>query len=237
MFDPQRTVAHRSHRMPIVTPSYPQQNTACTVSDSMLKVMQDDFRSSLVICEEIISSKDTWDKLFETPNFFAKYQHFLVLEASSDTEEKQLEWHGFVESMMHHLIRSLASDSIELAHIWSKPYPPPGEGHEKLCLYWFVGLDIKTQAASALNPPQHLELSTPIKKFCDLVMRAANRRRIWKTGMKMEATYKEMKELEQYLPPGEWLKLKTEQTLSLTSSSEQARDLLNYTGNSNKCTH
>jgi poly(A) polymerase len=44
------------------------------------------------------SGRGTWEKLFETPNFFGKYRHFIVLEASSACEEDQLQWEGLVES-------------------------------------------------------------------------------------------------------------------------------------------
>ena len=40
----------------------------------------------------------TWDRLFEPPNFFTKYRHFIVLEASSACEEDQLQCVGPVES-------------------------------------------------------------------------------------------------------------------------------------------
>ena len=68
--------------------------------------MKEEFRLSLAICEEIVSGKATWDKLFETPNFFAKYRHFIVLEVSSKTEEDHLEWYGLVESKIRHLVNT-----------------------------------------------------------------------------------------------------------------------------------
>ena len=67
--------------------------------------MKEEFRQSLAICEEIVTGKATWDKLFETPNFFAKYRHFIVLEVASKTEEDHLEWYGLVESKIRHLVR------------------------------------------------------------------------------------------------------------------------------------
>ena len=75
--------------------------------------------------------KTNWEKLFEAPNFFAKYRHFLVLEASSATEEDQLEWYGYVESKVRHLILNLEREAIELAHVWPKTYPSLEEGREK----------------------------------------------------------------------------------------------------------
>ena len=89
--------------------------------------MKEEFRLSLSICEEIIAGKvnidqtlvvqmiiiskqyplfnqtdviiqATWEKLFESPNFFLKYRHYIVLEASSATEADQIQWYGHVES-------------------------------------------------------------------------------------------------------------------------------------------
>ena len=51
-----------------------------------------------------------WDKLFEPPNFFAKYRHFIVLEASSGCEEDQLQWEGLVESKVGPTSPSYATD-------------------------------------------------------------------------------------------------------------------------------
>merc|ERR550519_2974532 len=80
VWDPRFNVGDRFHVMPIITPAYPQMNSTYNVSNSTLRVMQEEFKSSLAICEEILSSKATWDKLFEPPNFFTKYRHFIVPE-------------------------------------------------------------------------------------------------------------------------------------------------------------
>ena len=117
--------------------------------------------------------KATWDKLFESPNFFGKYRHFIVLEASATTEEDQLEWYGLVESKVRHLILNLEREAIDLAHVWPKTYPSLEEGREKTCCYWFVGLALKTQASEDGTKAQNLDLTTPIKSFTETLMRAA----------------------------------------------------------------
>ena len=43
--------------MPIITPAYPQQNSTFNVTQSTLKVMQEEFKSSLAICEEILAGR------------------------------------------------------------------------------------------------------------------------------------------------------------------------------------
>ena len=43
--------------MPIITPAYPQQNSTFNVTQSTLKVMQEEFKASLAICEEIMAGR------------------------------------------------------------------------------------------------------------------------------------------------------------------------------------
>merc|ERR1719351_143674 len=79
VWDPRQVVGDRFHLMPIITPAYPQQNSTFNVSNSTLKVMQGEFEASMKICEDIVAGKVSWEKLFEPPNFFCKYRHFIVL--------------------------------------------------------------------------------------------------------------------------------------------------------------
>lgn len=223
VWDPRQNVSDRFHLMPIITPAYPQQNSTFNVSRSTLEVMKKEFEISLAICEEIRLGKATWDKLFETPNFFAKYKHFLVLEASSNTEEDQLEWYGLVESKVRHLISNLEREAIELAHVWPKTYPSLEPEREKTCCYWFIGLVIAPQggAGESGEQRQQLDLTTPIRKFTELVWSAASSIAMWKEGMKVEATYYKRKQLAKFLPPDERQKLKTERRSAVAISQTQ----------------
>jgi len=213
VWDPRYNVADRFHIMPIITPAYPQQNSTFNVTQSTLKVMQEEFKSSLAITEEIISGKVGWDKLFETPNFFGKYRHFIVLEASSECEEDQLQWEGLVESKVRHLISNLERENISLAHVWPKPFPALAEDHAKTTCYWFVGLVVGGSAGA------HLDLTTPIKNFSDIVMRSAIQIKMWKSGMKIEAYYKKRKALSAYLPESDHWKLRSERKSSVVGGA------------------
>jgi len=206
VWDPRFNVGDRFHVMPIITPAYPQMNSTYNVSNSTLRVMQEEFKSSLAICEEILSSKATWDKLFEPPNFFTKYRHFIVLEASSECEEDQLQWVGLVESKVRHLVANLEREAINLAHIWPKTYSSLEDGKEKICCYWFIGLKLDMEGGKG----GQLDLTTPIKAFTDIVMRSAIQINVWKTGMKILADYKRRKDLKIYLPHSEHWKLKND---------------------------
>lgn len=76
--------------MPIITPVYPQQNSTFNVSISTRIIMQKAFENGLTITDKIMTGKATWDKLFEPPNFFGKYKHYIVLLATSSSTEDQL---------------------------------------------------------------------------------------------------------------------------------------------------
>lgn len=106
--------------MPIITPAYPQQNSTFNVSVSTRTIMQEAFENGLGITEEIIIGKATWDKLFEPPNFFGKYKHYIVLLARSSSAEDQLEWCGLVESKIRHLIGNEMNKYIyRTVHVFS----------------------------------------------------------------------------------------------------------------------
>ena len=143
VWDKQKNVVDQLNRMPILTPVYPQQNSSFNVTRSTLEILNEEFRLSLTICEEIINGKATWDKLFDTPNFYAKYQHYIIIEASSSTDIDQIQWYGHVESKIRHLVCDLERQLLQLAQVWTKCYSSLEEGKEKRICYWFIGLRLK----------------------------------------------------------------------------------------------
>ena len=152
--------------------------------------------------------EEAGDRLFESPNFFSKYRHFIVLEASSISEEDQLTWEGLVESKVRHLVANLEREAISLAHVWPKNYRSlvsifisvfcqsvcfslpkiysliltnidfQVEGCDKICCYWFIGLKVDMKEGAGGS----LDLTSPIKAFTDIVMRSAIQINVWKTG-------------------------------------------------------
>jgi poly(A) polymerase len=75
VWDPRYNVSDRFHIMPIITPAYPQQNSTFNVSQSTLKVMQEEFRASLAICEEIVAGEFRNKEIFKKvdKSFFNKF--------------------------------------------------------------------------------------------------------------------------------------------------------------------
>nr|XP_029500747.1 poly(A) polymerase gamma-like [Oncorhynchus nerka] len=116
--------------MPIITPAYPQQNSTYNVSSSTRTIMSEEFKYGLSVTDDILQGKTDWSKLFQPPNFFLKYKHYIVLTASASTEENQLEWIGLVESKIRVLVGNLErNEYITLAHVNPTSFP----GNKESC--------------------------------------------------------------------------------------------------------
>nr|XP_033325207.1 poly(A) polymerase type 3 isoform X1 [Megalopta genalis]XP_033325209.1 poly(A) polymerase type 3 isoform X1 [Megalopta genalis]XP_033325210.1 poly(A) polymerase type 3 isoform X1 [Megalopta genalis] len=194
VWDPRVNISDRYHLMPIITPAYPQQNSTFNVSVSTRTIMQEAFETGLSITEEIIMGKATWDKLFEPPNFFGKYKHYIVLLARSLTAEDQLEWCGLVESKIRHLIGTLERNPhITLAHVNPEAFPPLEPEPEGHCSMWFIGL------LFAKSENLNIDLTYDIKSFVDSIQRQAEQLKMLKEGMWIEAKHVKKKDLHNYV--------------------------------------
>ncbi|KAK1796135.1 hypothetical protein P4O66_009219 [Electrophorus voltai] len=167
VWDPRVTPSDRYHLMPIITPAYPQQNSTYNVSVSTRNIMVEEFKQGLAITDEILQNKAEWSKLFEAPNFFQKYKHYIVLLASASTEKQHLEWIGLVESKIRILVGNLEKNEfITLAHVNPQSFPGPKEGNDKeeFSTMWVIGIDFKKMEGS-----EHLnvDLTFDIQSFTD----------------------------------------------------------------------
>uniref|UniRef100_A0AAR2LJZ5 Poly(A) polymerase n=1 Tax=Pygocentrus nattereri TaxID=42514 RepID=A0AAR2LJZ5_PYGNA len=196
VWDPRVTPSDRYHLMPIITPAYPQQNSTYNVSVSTRNIMVEEFKQGLAITDEILQNKADWSKLFEAPNFFQKYKHYIVLLASASTEKQHLEWVGLVESKIRILVGNLEKNEfITLAHVNPQSFPGPKEGSENTM--WVIGIDFKKMEGS-----EHLnvDLTFDIQSFTDTVYRQAISSKMFEPDMKITAMHVKRKQLHQLLP-------------------------------------
>ncbi|XP_063079348.1 poly(A) polymerase alpha isoform X2 [Engraulis encrasicolus] len=200
VWDPRVTPSDRYHLMPIITPAYPQQNSTYNVSGSTRAVMVDEFKQGLAITDEIMLNKAEWSKLFEAPNFFQKYKHYIVLLASAPTEKQHLEWVGLVESKIRILVGNLEKNEfITLAHVNAHSFPGPKEGTDKeeFSTMWVIGIVFKKMEGSDnLN----VDLTVDIQSFTDTVYRQAISSKMFETEMKITAKHVKRRQLQQLLP-------------------------------------
>ncbi|CAH0718570.1 unnamed protein product, partial [Brenthis ino] len=221
VWDPRVNVSDRFHLMPIITPAYPQQNSTFNVSASTRTVIMEEFRLGLAITDEIMLGKCGWERLFEAPNFFSRYKHFIMLMASSARAPDQLQWCGLVESKIRHLITTLERNQhITIAHVNPEcynsvplntnngqplalppgtPVPPEnanenGEVKANVCSMWFIGLVFdKTNV--------NVDLTYDISSFTEAVHYQAENTNMLREGMTIEARHVRRKQLHQYLSP------------------------------------
>ncbi|KAK9956262.1 hypothetical protein ABG768_014007 [Culter alburnus] len=200
VWDPRVTPSDRYHLMPIITPAYPQQNSTYNVSASTRAIMVEEFKRGLAITDEILQNKADWSKLFEAPNFFQKYKHYIVLLASAQTEKQHLEWVGLVESKIRILVGNLEKNEfITLAHVNPQSFPGPKEGTDKeeFSTMWVIGIVFKKMEGSEnLN----VDLTFDIQSFTDTVYRQAITSKMFEQDMKITAMHVKRKQLHQLLP-------------------------------------
>ncbi|CAB1342641.1 unnamed protein product [Coregonus sp. 'balchen'] len=225
VWDPRVTPSDRYHLMPIITPAYPQQNSTYNVSASTRAVMVDEFKHGLAITDEILQNKAEWSKLFEAPNFFQKYKHYIVLLASAPTEKQHLEWVGLVESKIRILVGNLEKNEfITLAHVNPQSFPGPKESREKeeVSTMWVIGVIFKKMEASEnLN----VDLTIDIQSFTDTVYRQAMNSKMFEVDMKIQAMHVKRRQLHQLLPNLVMPKRRKHSTEGLRQMNDSSLDL------------
>ncbi|XP_037669881.1 poly(A) polymerase beta [Choloepus didactylus] len=224
MWDPRVNPSDRYHLMPIITPAYPQQNSTYNVSVSTRMVMIEEFKQGLALTHEILLSRAEWSKLFEAPNFFQKYKHYIVLLASSPTEKQHLEWVGLVESKIRILVGSLEKNEfITLAHVNPQSFPAPKENPDKeeFRTMWVIGLVLKKPENSEILS---IDLTYDIQSFTDTVYRQAINSKMFEMDMKIAAMHLRRKELHQLLP-NHVLQKKKAEGVRLTALNDNGPDV------------
>ncbi|XP_065199596.1 poly(A) polymerase type 3 isoform X1 [Planococcus citri] len=210
VWDPRYNIPDRAHLMPIITPAYPQQNSTFNVSKSTLSIVVKELQTGFRISEEIICGRANWRLLFEKPNFFARYKHFILLIASSSTTEEHLEWYGLVEAKVRHLVTILEKNKC-ICQVHANPEifklkpdyfetigsesPKENEPVEQRPnSLWAVGLEFAEVKGASIN------LTPEIQNFTNAVMKHANGIKMYKETMKIETKYVRRKNLNSYLP-------------------------------------
>ncbi|XP_013199282.1 poly(A) polymerase type 3 isoform X2 [Amyelois transitella] len=238
VWDPRVNLSDRFHLMPIITPAYPQQNSTFNVSASTRTVIMEEFRVGLSITDEIMLNKSGWERLFEAPNFFSRYKHFIVLLASSANPDDQLQWCGLIESKIRHLINTLERNQhITIAHVNPECYnsvPLNTNNGQPLAMPPGAPMPVPADPAPVVEKnengevmPNHcsmwfiglvfektnlnVDLTYDILSFTKAVHYQADHANMLRDGMTIEARHVRRKQLHQYLSP---CLLKRERTAS-----------------------
>ncbi|KIK53275.1 hypothetical protein GYMLUDRAFT_49451 [Collybiopsis luxurians FD-317 M1] len=127
VWNPKLYPADRSHRMPIITPTYPAMCATHNVTASTQMITTEEFKRGADIVDKVIVGTAQWSELFQKHDFFHKYRYYLQIIASTGDADLQIKWSGTVESRIRQLVMKLEYvDSLILAHPFIK-------GFEQVC--------------------------------------------------------------------------------------------------------
>ena len=194
VWDSRNSEQDAMHKMPIITPAFPEQNTTYNVRKSTLSVIQDEFERAFKICVLISINKAEWNVLFEPVNFFTKYKHYLVVQVDTETEHDLLEWQGLLESRIRFLIEKLETirKHIDVACVFPEPINqegPPSSSPDRVKPVfkssYFVGLQLHTGQKDI-----DLPLADPIGQFLERVHEIARKNKFTLTANIVAHYYK-----------------------------------------------
>ncbi|XP_073350174.1 poly(A) polymerase type 3-like [Pagrus major] len=220
-WDPRVNPSDCCHLMPIITPAYPQQNTSFNVSPFTFNIITEEIKRGHVIAEEIQQEKADWSKLFEMPEFYAKYKHYILLQASSAPDQQHLEWVGLVESKIRLLVGNLErKEHISLAHVNPRSITCPVKANDKwgLSTTWMIGLLFNTQSSKNVN----IDLTFELSAFKDTFQSLATNSQIYEEGMTISTTYRRRENLCWAMPDGGHKQVFTKKPKPAVSSNMSA---------------
>ncbi|KAI3379881.1 hypothetical protein SNEBB_002275 [Seison nebaliae] len=179
VWDPKMTRKDKFDVMPIITPTYPHQNSTYNVTSSSLKIILKEFRRAFDSVEKVFDGTMQWIDLFQPLNFFQRYKNYLVIVGKAETEEFNLEWQGLLESRLRHLVLALEQvGSIKLVHLHQNPYKHK-KGKEKITT-WALGLEVDPEKCNGTaENPMRINLQECIDQFSEAIMKYNQN---WKHG-------------------------------------------------------
>ena len=100
IWDPRKNPIDKRDLMPIITPTYPCQNSTYNVTVSTLHIMKQEFTRSAQVCTAITKGEQCFDALFEKQDFFKLHKNFLQIKVTAQSAEELKKWSGFVFSRL-----------------------------------------------------------------------------------------------------------------------------------------
>ncbi|XP_053964086.1 poly(A) polymerase type 3-like [Anastrepha ludens] len=204
-----------SHLMPIITPAYPQYNSAFNVSEATKKVIINELNRGMATMNVIMSDGAPWDLLFEAPSFFYRYHHFIVVLVTSQTSQDQLQWCGLVQSKIRLLVDDVQhKHHMSLVHAnptcfeykkddvptqsnsgkENEPSDNPAVDTAPFCSMLFIGLEFEYKEKNS-----KVDLTGSFKYFAERITQHAVNKKMLRDGMNIEVKRIKRKSLSHYL--------------------------------------
>ncbi|VDM20814.1 unnamed protein product [Hydatigera taeniaeformis] len=161
VWDPRHNPTDQYHLMPILTPSYPSQNSTYNVQRSNRIIIDREIKHGLSVVKEILLQKRPWSDLFE-PAFFFTYRHYVVVIVTGEEKRPFKERCGLVESRLRILVSSAENNRyVKLAHVNCHSYGKgPLDGDAPFVKKWFIGMEFDRNPTSSTSLTNHSSTAT-----------------------------------------------------------------------------
>ncbi|KAF5403827.1 Nucleotidyl transferase domain and Poly(A) polymerase [Paragonimus heterotremus] len=174
VWDPRLNPPDQYHLMPILTPSYPSQNSTYNVQRSNRIIIERELKLGLSIAADALMHKQPWSNLFESA-FFFHYRHYVVVIVTGSVQRSFVELCGLVESRLRVLISNFEMNRyVKIAHVNCGAYGKGAcDGDAELVRKWFIGMEFDRNpnslsnltTANAEKPTLNVDLSEQINSF------------------------------------------------------------------------
>lgn len=141
IWDPRKNPIDKRDLMPIITPTYPCQNSTYNVTVSTLHIMKQELHNASMVCASIAKDEEKWEKLFERVDFFSLHKNFLQIKVTAASAEELKKWSGFVFSRLRKMIEQIEDSTAGTLHIHpcTEEFKDPQQDQDTHVLY-YMGL-------------------------------------------------------------------------------------------------
>ncbi|TNN06460.1 Poly(A) polymerase gamma isoform 1 [Schistosoma japonicum] len=177
VWDPRLNPSDQYHLMPILTPSYPSQNSTYNVQRSNRIIIERELKQGLNVVRASMMHKRSWSNLFEAA-FFFQYRHYVVVIVVGNVKHTFIELCGLVESRLRVLVSNFEVNRyVKMAHINCRAYGKgPNDDDANFVRKWFIGMEFDRNTNSLTStvhnsntagekPTLNVDLSENISSF------------------------------------------------------------------------
>ncbi|KAL3098511.1 hypothetical protein niasHT_021370 [Heterodera trifolii] len=172
-----RTTICQQLTMPIITPTFPEQNVGANLNGPTAKVILNELR----IAFQQIRNGQNFNSLLKSKKFSEKYAHFILVVCSGHQinlakftpfvgKSIRYELHNFLQNS------SLLSKRVDFFHVYPKAFPvngsSSGEHSNRVISQWLVGIELLP--GKIVDPELRSELSQMLGNFDAKVKNAFN---------------------------------------------------------------
>ena len=140
----------RQNVMPMITPAYPAFNSSLSVNTHSLEVMRAELLRGVQIIKDVEAAGGVggWNKLFESHDFFVRYDRYMMMNILGCDKEEKENWAGYVVSRARKLVERVGRLPMTAVHLLPKELDRIAEegselpGHEGAASTIFIGIEL-----------------------------------------------------------------------------------------------